>query len=98
MRTALSLVAFRLWKPTLPLTPSHKPRSPMRASMAGLLTAVFWLALCHPAGARIGETLDQVVKRYGRCLKTDTAANGQVYKMFTKGGVKILVHFYESRV
>jgi hypothetical protein len=66
--------------------------------MAGLLTAIFWLALCHPAGARIGETLDQVHKRYGRCLKTDTAANGQVYKLFSKSGVKILVHFYENKV
>jgi hypothetical protein len=66
--------------------------------MAGLLAAIFWLALCHPAGARIGDTLDQVLKRYGRCLKTDTAANGQVYKLFCKSGFKILVHFYENKV
>ena len=70
----------------------------MRASMPGLLTAIFWLALCHLASARIGETLDQVLKRYGRCLKTDTVANGQVYKLFRKSGFKILVHFYEKKV
>jgi hypothetical protein len=73
-------------------------RAPMRASLAGLLMAVLWLALCHPAGARIGETLEQVLKRYGRCLKTDTAANGQVYRLFSKNGLRILVHFYEHKV
>jgi hypothetical protein len=66
--------------------------------MAGLLTAIFWLALCHPAGARIGDTLDQVLKRYGRCLKTHTAANGQIYTLFSTAGFKILIHFYETKV
>jgi hypothetical protein len=80
------------------LVARHGHKAPMRAFIAALLMAIFWLALCRPAGARIGETLDQVLKRYGRCLKTDTAANGQVYKMFTKGGFKILVHFYENKV
>jgi hypothetical protein len=70
----------------------------MRASMAGLLTAISWLVLYHPAAARIGETLDQVLKRYGRCLKTVTAENGMVYKLFSKSGFKILVHFYENKV
>jgi hypothetical protein len=70
----------------------------MRASMAGLLTAIFWLILYHPAGARIGETLDQVLNRYGRCLKTVTAEKGMVYKLFSKSGFKILVHFYENKV
>ena len=70
----------------------------MRVSLAGLLLTVFWLALCHLAGARIGESLDQVLKRYGRCLKTDTAPNGRVYKLFRKNDLKILVHFYENKV
>ena len=48
--------------------------------------------------ARIGETLDQVLKHYGRCLKTLTAENGMVYNLFSKRGLKILVHFYENKV
>ena len=48
--------------------------------------------------ARIGETLDQVLKRYGRGLRTVTAENGMVYKLFSKSGFKILVHFYENKV
>jgi hypothetical protein len=68
------------------------------AFIAGLLTVVFWLALCHPATARIGETLDQVLKRYGRCLKTVKADNGLVYRLFNKNGLNILVHFYAGKV
>jgi hypothetical protein len=70
----------------------------MRTSLTGLLTVIIWLAQCDPSGARIGETLDQVLKRYGRCLKTVTAENGMVYKLFSKNGFKILVHFYENKV
>lgn len=70
----------------------------LRAFTAGLLTAIFWLVLSHPARARIGETLDQVLTRYGRCLKTVTAENGRVYQLFSKSGFKILVHFYENKV
>jgi hypothetical protein len=70
----------------------------MRTSLTGLLTVIIWLAQCDPSGARIGETLDQVLKRYGRCLKTVTAENGMVYKLFSKGGFKILVHLYENKV
>ena len=66
--------------------------------MGGLLTAIFWLVPYHPARARIGETLDQVLIRYGHCLKTVTAENGRVYKLFSKSGFKILVHFYENKV
>jgi hypothetical protein len=70
----------------------------MRTSTTGLLTAIFWLLLCDPSEARIGETLDQVLKRYGRCLRTVTAENGMAYKLFSKSGFKILVHFYENKV
>jgi hypothetical protein len=73
-------------------------RVPMRTSVTKLLAAIFWLALCHSSGARIGESLDQVIRRYGRCLKTVTAQNGIVYKVFSKSGFKILVHFYENKV
>ena len=76
----------------------HGRRVPTRASVAWLLTAIFWLALCDPSGARIGDTLDQVLKRYGRCLRTITADNGMVYNLFSKNGFKILVHFYENKV
>jgi hypothetical protein len=65
--------------------------------MVGLST-VFWLSLCHPSMARIGETLDQVLKRYGPCLRTVEADNGLVYKLFNKNGLRILVHFYEGKV
>jgi hypothetical protein len=76
----------------------HDRRVPPNALMAGLLTVTFWLALCHPSTARIGETLDQVLKHYGRCLGTAKADNGLVYKLFSKSGLKILVHFYEGKV
>jgi hypothetical protein len=66
--------------------------------MAGSLSVILWLALCQPSTARIGETLDQVLKRYGRCLKTVKADNGLVYKLFDKSGFTILVHFYENKV
>jgi hypothetical protein len=70
----------------------------MRTSLTGLLTVIIWLAQCGSSGARIGETLDQVLKRYGRCLRTVTAEKGMVYKLFSKSGFKILVHFYENKV
>jgi hypothetical protein len=76
----------------------HYREAQTKTSVIRLLVVTFWLALCHPAGARIGETLDQVLKRYGRCLQTFTANDGMVYKLFHKGGLKILVHFYENKV
>jgi hypothetical protein len=59
---------------------------------------MYCVALCYPASARIGETLGQVLRRYGPCLKTVTAENGMVYRLFSKNGLKILVHFYENEV
>src|ERR1700756_4517665 len=69
-----------------------------KTSSISLLIIVCWLALCAPSGARIGETLDQVLTRYGRCLGSVTADNGMTYRIFTKRGFKILVHFYENKV
>jgi hypothetical protein len=76
----------------------HDRRVPLNALMAGLSTVILWLSLCQPSTARIGETLDQVLKRYGPCLRTVEADNGLVYKLFNKNGLKILVHFYEGKV
>jgi hypothetical protein len=73
-------------------------RGSIRSSVTFLWVAVLWVALCDLSGARIGETLDQVLKRYGRCLRTVTTDNGRVYKLFSKSGFKILVHFYENKV
>jgi hypothetical protein len=73
-------------------------KAPLNKFLVGFLVAIFWLVLCGPAVARIGETLDQVFKRYGRCLKTVTSESGKVYKLFGKSGFKILVHFYEGKV
>jgi hypothetical protein len=70
----------------------------MRSLVIGLSVIIFWLALCYRTGATVGETLDQVLKRYGPCLKTVTAENGMVYKLFSKRGFKILVHFYDNKV
>ena len=75
-----------------------RPRCALNALVAGLLTAILCLAMCHPSTARIGETLDQVLKSYGRCLGTAKADNGLVYKLFSKNGLKILVHFYGGKV
>jgi len=70
----------------------------LNAPISGLLTVIFCLALCHPSTARIGDSLDQVLKRYGPCLRTLKADNGLVYKLFNKRGLKILVHFYGGKV
>ena len=69
-----------------------------KTSSIRLLIIACCLGLCAPSEARIGENLDQVLKRYGRCLKTVTAESGKVYKLFSKRGFKILVHFYEDKV
>ena len=76
----------------------HYRKAQMKTFVIGLLVVTFWLALCDPAGATIGATLDQVLKRYGPCLQTVTAENGKVYKLFSMSGLRILVHFYENKV
>jgi hypothetical protein len=82
----------------MPMVMDILGRAQMRSPVIGLSVIIFWLALCDPAGARIGETLDQVRKRYGPCLKTVTAENGMAYKLFSKRGLIILVHFYKNKV
>jgi hypothetical protein len=69
-----------------------------RSSVIGLLIAIFWLVLCDPSAARIGETVEQTVKRYGHCLKTGTWDDGTIFKVFSKSGFKIFAHFYEKKV
>ena len=69
-----------------------------KTSSINLLLIFCWLVLSGPSEARIGETLDQVSKRYGHCLGTVTADSGMTYKVFSKGGFKILVHFYANKV
>ena len=83
---------------TMPMVMDMTGRAQMISPVIGLSVVIFWLSLCDPAGARIGETLDQMLKRYGPCLKTVTAENGMVYKLFSKRGLRILVHFYENKV
>ena len=82
----------------MPMVMDMTGRAQMISPVIGLSVVIFWLSLCDPAGARIGETLDQMLKRYGPCLKTVTAENGMVYKLFSKRGLRILVHFYENKV
>jgi hypothetical protein len=72
--------------------------APLKTSSISLLIMLCWLGLSAPSGARIGDTLDQVLKRYGHCLGTVTADNGMTYKVFSRRGLKILVHFYENKV
>ncbi|MBV9875211.1 MAG: hypothetical protein JO025_10825 [Verrucomicrobia bacterium] len=70
----------------------------MKTSLISGLLMLCWLGLSAPSAARIGETLDQVLKRYGHCLGTVTADNGMTYKVFSWRGLKILVHFYKNKV
>jgi hypothetical protein len=70
----------------------------IKTSSISPLIVVCWLGLSAPSGARIGETLDQVLKRYGHCLGTVAADNGMTYKVFRKRGFKVLVHFYKNKV
>jgi hypothetical protein len=69
-----------------------------KRSSISLLVIVCWLGLSAPSEAEIGQTLDHVLKHYGRCLGTITADDGMTYQVFRKHGFKILVHFYENRV
>jgi len=68
------------------------------ASVTGLLMVIFSLAGCVSSWAQIGKTPDQVLNRYGRCLRSSTADNGMVYMLFSKSRFKILVHFYKNKV
>jgi hypothetical protein len=93
-------VANKICRPptSLKAENSRNGKALLKTFVAGFLVAIFWLVLCDPAGARIGDTLDQVLRRYGPCLKTVTGENGLVYKLFGKNGLKILVHFYAGKV
>jgi hypothetical protein len=93
-------MAAQICRPGMPpeVTGGQDRKVPLNAFMPGLLTIILWLAPCDPSSARIGETLDQVVKRYGHCLRTVKADNGLVYKLFNKNGLHILVHFYGGKV
>jgi hypothetical protein len=69
-----------------------------KTSSISVLIMLCWVGLSAPSAARIGETPDQVLKRYGHCQGTVTADNGMTYKVFSWRGLKILVHFYENKV
>jgi hypothetical protein len=56
----------------------------------------FLLGLTAPSFARIGETMDQAVKRYGRVLyhKTD----GEEFYGFHKSGLIVMAHFADGKI
>ena len=61
--------------------------------MKTILTLIM-LALCASAQARIGETVDECVKRYGKPEKYDEAAKAFICN---KDGVLILLWFTEGK-
>jgi hypothetical protein len=61
-----------------------------------LVSSVIFLGLSVPSFARIGETMDQAVKRYGRVLyhKTD----GEEFYGFHKSGLMVMAHFADGKI
>jgi hypothetical protein len=55
------------------------------------------LGLSVPSFARIGETMDQAIKRYGPVVHHDTTHGKKLY-MFKKNGFVIMAHFHDGKI
>jgi hypothetical protein len=55
------------------------------------------LGLSVPSFARIGETMDQAIKRYGPVVDHDTI-QGETLDMFKKNGFVVIVHFHDGKI
>ena len=60
-------------------------------------SSVMLLSLGLPALARIGETMDEAVKRYGRVIRHESIHGAEVYS-FEKNGFHILAHFHNGKI
>ena len=71
-------------------------------SMAPKVTNLFvssalLLGLSVTSFARIGETMDEAVKRYGKVVGHERI-HGEEYHLFEKDGFHILAHFYDGKI
>ena len=61
------------------------------------VASIVLLSLSVPSLSRIGETMDQAVKRYGRVVSHETIHGAEVYS-FEKNGFHILAHFHSGKI
>jgi len=61
------------------------------------VSGALFLALTVTSFARIGETMAEAVKRYGKVVGHDTIHGEQFYS-FEKNGFHILVHFHHGKI
>jgi len=58
---------------------------------------LFVLGLSVTSFARIGETMDEAVKRYGEVVRRETIQGREFYS-FEKNGFHILAHFHDEKI
>ena len=60
-------------------------------------SSVVLFSLGLHAFARIGETMEEAVKRYGPVFQQETI-QGEKYSSFRKNGFRILAHFHDGKI
>jgi hypothetical protein len=73
----------------------HQPGPPAMKSL--FVSGALFLAFSVTSFARIGETMAEAVKRYGKVVGHDTIRGEQFYA-FEKNGFRILVHFQDGKI
>jgi len=61
------------------------------------VSSALFFAFSVTSFARVGETLAEAVKRYGKVVSHDTIHGEQFYS-FEKNGFHILVHFHDGKI
>jgi len=62
-----------------------------------IASSAMLLGLSVTSFARIGETMEEAVKRYGPVVHQDTI-QGEEYFSFKKNGFHILAHFHDGKI
>ena len=61
------------------------------------VSGLLLLGLTVPSFARIGETMDEAVKRYGEAIRHGNIHGEELYS-FKKNGFNILAHFHAGKI
>ena len=61
------------------------------------VSSLLLLGLSVTSFARIGETMDEAVKRYGEVVRRETIQGREFYS-FEKNGFHILAHFHDEKI
>jgi hypothetical protein len=61
------------------------------------VSSLLLLGLSVTSIARIGETMDEAVKRYGEVVRRETI-QGREFYLFEKNGFHILTHFHDEKI